>query len=521
MTRSNLISWPSLAHARQDIPAGIVVFLVALPLCLGIALASGAPLFAGIVAGVIGGTVTALFSGSELSVSGPAAGLAVIVLGAIEDLGSFEVFAMAVVLSGLLQLGFAQLRAGVLGDYIPNSVIKGMLAAIGVVIILKQIPHALGHDRDFEGDESFLQPDRENTFTELLATVNDFSPGAIIISVVALALLVLWETPFMKRRSWTGIIPAPLLCVVFGVIANESFRLWMPAWELIAAKGQLVQLPVSESPMGLAAMVAMPDFGALLNPAVWGVALTLALVGSIESLLSLEATDKLDPVKRISDPNRELRAQGVGNFVSGLLGGLPITSVIVRSSANVYAGAHSRLSAVVHGLLLLGAVALIPGLLNRVPLAALAAVLLSVGYKLASLKILRDMWSRGWTQFLPFAVTLVAIVLTDLLQGIAIGMLVGVFFVMRSNHHAATTLVHEGDDWLLRFNKDVSFVNKSEVKRRLRSIPDGSRFIVDGTKALYVDADIYETLREFETAAGFRSISVEYHQVFGKQLTTT
>lgn len=511
------LTWPDFRSARRDIPAGVVVFLVALPLCLGIALASGAPLFSGIIAGAVGGLVIALFSGSELSVSGPAAGLAVIVLGAIQELRDFQVFTLAVVVSGLLQLVLAQVRAGVIGDYIPNSVIKGMLAAIGVVIILKQLPHALGDDRDFEGDEAFRQPDQLNSFSEILASATGFSPGAVTVSLLGLAILVLWELPFLKRRAWTGLVPAPLLCVVAGIAANEAFKRWLPAWELLAAKDQLVRLPTASSASAFLEMFRFPRPEAILNLRVWTVGLTLALVGSIETLLCLEATDKLDPEKRISDPNRELRAQGIGNVVSGLLGGLPVTSVIVRSSANVYAGARTRLSAVVHGLLLLGAVALLPGLLNRVPLAALAAVLLAVGYKLASVKVLREMWSRGWPQFLPFAITLVAIVLTDLLRGIAVGLLAGVFFVMRSNHHSATTLVNEGRDWLLRFNKDVSFVNKSEVKRRLRSVPDGARLIVDGTKALYVDNDIYDTLREFETSAGFRGIQIEYHQVFGKK----
>lgn len=511
------LTWPDFRSARRDIPAGVVVFLVALPLCLGIALASGAPLFSGIIAGAVGGLVIALFSGSELSVSGPAAGLAVIVLGAIQELRDFQVFTLAVVVSGLLQLVLAQVRAGVIGDYIPNSVIKGMLAAIGVVIILKQLPHALGDDRDFEGDEAFRQPDQLNSFSEILASATGFSPGAVTVSLLGLAILVLWELPFLKRRAWTGLVPAPLLCVVAGIAANEAFKRWLPAWELLAAKDQLVQLPTATSVAAWREMFQFPRPEAILNLRVWTVGLTLALVGSIETLLCLEATDKLDPEKRISDPNRELRAQGLGNLVSGLLGGLPVTSVIVRSSANVYAGARTRLAAVVHGLLLLGAVALLPGLLNRVPLAALAAVLLAVGYKLASLQVLREMWSRGWPQFLPFAITLVAIVLTDLLRGIAVGLMAGVFFVMRSNHHSATTLVNEGADWLLRFNKDVSFVNKSEVKRRLRSVPDGARLIVDGTKALYVDNDIYDTLREFETSAGFRGIQIEYHQVFGKK----
>jgi MFS superfamily sulfate permease-like transporter len=515
---AKLLSLPTAASAARDVPAGVVVFLVALPLCLGIALASGAPLFAGIVAGVVGGIVLAFFSGSELSVSGPAAGLTVIVAAAITSLGGFEVFTVAVLLAGLLQLGLGYVRAGVIGDYIPNSVIKGMLAAIGVVIILKQVPHALGNDRDFLGDEAFQQADQNNTLTELLSSFTDPSPGAMLVSAVALVLMLLWERPGMKRMAWTNVLPAPLACVVAGTLLNEFFLVSQPALALTAARQQLVELPVIGSVPDFTAMFTAPDLSAALRPDVWVVAATLAVVGSIETLLCIEATDKLDPEKRISDPNRELRGQGIGNICCGLLGGLPITSVIVRSSANVYAGARSRLSTLVHGLVLLLAVVFLGGLLNRVPLAALATVLIVVGYKLASRKIIAEMWQQGLTQFIPFAVTLAAIVFTDLLKGIAIGLLTGLFFVVRSNYHAAITMVSNENNWLLRFNKDISFIHKSELKRKLRRIPDQARLIVDGTKALYVDGDIYETLREFESGTAFRGITVEYHNFFDKQL---
>lgn len=516
---SRHVTLPTAVSARRDVPAGIVVFLVALPLCLGIALASGAPLFSGVIAGVVGGVVISLLSGSELSVSGPAAGLAVIVAGAIGSLGGFGPFTVAVLLSGLVQLALGLLRAGMIGDYIPHCVIKGMLAAIGIVIVLKQVPHALGDDRDFLGDEAFrqTQTDDLNTFSEVAASVGSPSSGAMAITALSLALLILWERPFMKRRAWTGLVPAPLLVVVLGTALNEAFGRWLPAWQLVARE-HLVSLPVAGSVGEFLDFFHAPDLREALRLDVWLVALTLALVGSIETLLCIEATDKLDPEKRLSDTNRELRAQGVGNVVSGLLGGLPITSVIVRSSANVYAGGRTRLSSFVHGVVMMGSVAVLAGLLNRIPLAALASILLVVGYKLSSRKIIVEMWGKGWTQFAPFMVTVVAIVLTDLLKGIGIGLLASVFFVIRSNHHAATTLVHEGASWLLRFNKDVSFVNKAELKRRLRGIPDGAQLIVDGTKASYVDGDIYETLSEFETAASFRGIRIEYHNVFGKRL---
>lgn len=526
MDLRNHITFPGLKHAGRDIPAGLVVFLVALPLCLGIALASDAPLLSGIIAGVVGGIVIGLMSGSELSVSGPAAGLAVIVAGAIAEMKKsgrgYETFAVAVMLSGVIQVALGFFRAGGIGNYMPTSVIKGMLAAIGLVIVLKQLPHALGDDRNFEGDEAFRQADNENTFTEIVAAFSSFSPAAVIISGLSLVILFGWESRFMKRQKWSGLIPPALICVLLGTLINEAFASWKPAWALTSAKDHLVKLPVITSVSGFMDLFHLPAFGDMFRKDTWQLVLktagTIAVVGSIETLLCLEATDKLDPQKRLSDPNRELRAQGVGNILSGLLGGLPITSVVVRSSANIYAGAQTRLSAVVHGVMLLLAVLFLALWLNRIPLAALAAVLIAVGYKLASVKLMRHMWAQGWTQFLPFIVTVVAIVFTDLLKGIACGFLVGIFFVIRSNHHAAVTLVHEGGDWMLRFNKDMSFVNKQELKRRLLEVPDGAHLIVNGTKALFVDRDIYEILEEFETAARFRGIEIEYHNVFGKEL---
>ncbi len=516
---NRFLTVPPVHAASRDVPAGIVVFLVALPLCLGIALASGAPLFSGIIAGFVGGLVISILSGSELSVSGPAAGLAVIVLTSIGELGSFAAFTVAVVLSGVIQLCLGLIRAGVVGDFVPNSVIKGMLAAIGLVIILKQIPHAFGNDQDFVGDESFLQPDQMNTLTEILASLSAPHPGAIAVAALGLAILLLWDRPFIKDRSWAKLVPAPLLCVVFGTLLNESFGLWRPEWQLTAARAQLVQLPVVGSVPEFFGLFTPPEWSEALRFDVWVVAITIALVGSIETLLCIEATDKLDPEKRISDTNRELRAQGIGNMVSGMLGGLPITSVIVRSSANVYAGASTRLSSFVHGGILVVAAGLLAPLLNRLPLAALAAVLFVVGYKLASRKVIMEMWNQGWVQFAPFAVTLVSIVATDLLRGVGIGLLSSVFFVIRTNHHDAITVVESENNWLLRFNKDMSFVNKAELKRRLRSIPDEALVIVDGNKSMFVDRDIYETIAEFETAASYRGIRLEYHNFFGKQIS--
>jgi MFS superfamily sulfate permease-like transporter len=515
---SKHVTFPTLSSADRDLPAGIVVFLVALPLCLGIALASGAPLFAGVISGVVGGLVVSLLSGSELSVSGPAAGLAVIVASAIASLGSFEVFTVAVVISGVLQFAFGILRAGMIGDYIPNGVIKGMLAAIGIVIFLKQIPHALGYDTDFLGDEAFIQPDQLNTFTSILEAFSHPSTGAILISAVSLCLLLLWERPFMKAMSWTKILPGPLAVVIAGTCINEALGVVIPEWKLRSTE-HLVTLHVTSSPAEFFAMFSLPDFHNLLNVDVWTVAVTIALIGSIETLLCIEATDKLDPEKRISDTNRELRAQGVGNAIAGLLGGLPITSVIVRSSANVYAGARTRLSSFTHGLIMIIAVAFLASTLNLIPLAALASILLVVGYKLSSREIFMDMWSKGASEFIPFLITIIAIVFTDLLTGIGIGLLAGVLFVIRANHRAAIIMVRDEDNFLLRFSNDMSFVNKATLKRTLRRIPDNTFVIVDGTKALTVDGDIYETVREFETAASFRGIEIQYYNFFDKQQT--
>ncbi len=498
------------ANLRHDVPAGVVVFLVALPLCLGIALASGAPLFAGLIAGIVGGTVVALLSGSEISVSGPAAGLAVIVAGAIASLGDFRTFLTAVVLSGAIQVGFAFMRGGVIADYVPNCVIKGMLAAIGIVIMLKQIPHALGYDRDFIGDFQFLQRvDERNSFGAIVYAVFGMRPEAAIIAGVSLVILILWQTKFFKGNRVLAAIPAPLLVVVAGIALNEGFRRFLGDFHLKAEDGHLVSLPVPDSLAGLLGQFSTPNWSALGNKQVYIVALTLALVGSLESLLSLQASERIDPFKRLTKPNRELFAQGIGNALSGLVGGLPVTSVVVRTSANVFAGGRTRMAAMYHGVLLLGAVLLVPSILNRIPLASLAAILLLVGYKLADVKLFKEMYRGGTEQFLPFIVTVVAIVFTDLLIGIGIGLAVGLFFVIRANHHSAMTVVSQDNYYLLRFNKDVSFVNKSELKGKLRSIPDGSNLIVDGTKALFIDRDIFEVIEEFQASAVYRNISVE------------
>lgn len=498
---------------RYDGPAGTVVFLVALPLCLGIALASGAPLFAGIIAGIVGGLVVSILSGSQVSVSGPAAGLTVIVAGAIQSLGSFQNFLATVVLAGGFQIVFSLLRAGAFGDYVPLSVIKGMLAAIGLVIILKQIPHALGRDADFEGDFAFLEKGASNTLTDILESVMSFSPGAVIITVVSLLILVFWERVASAGPKMLTFIPAPLLVVAGGIGLNQLFHAFFPFLEL-TDKAHLVSLPVASSLGDFARQFTFPNFSVLTTPLAVTTAATLAVVGSLESLLSLEAGDKLDPYKRISPPNRELFAQGVGNMVSGLIGGLPLTSVVVRTSANIYSGARTWISSFTHGALLLLSALLIPSLLNLTPLCALAAVLLAVGYKLTKIDLYKAQWAAGYSQFIPFMVTVLAIVFTDLLKGVVIGLIFGLFFVIHSNHHKAFIMVRQDNWYLLRFNKDTTFVNKAELKTMLRSVPEGAALQIDATRAIYIDRDIFEVVADFEKSAVYKNIDIEYRNFF-------
>lgn len=500
---------------RSDASAGLVVFLVALPLCLGIALASGAPLFAGILAGIIGGTLVALLSGSEVSVSGPAAGLSVIVAAAIQQLGSFPALQAAIVLAGLLQIAFGALRFGSVANYLPSSVLKGMLAGIGLVIILKQIPHAIGRDTDFEGNFSFLERAGDNTFTDILKALYASNAEAILISLSCLALLVAWESRWLKQFRFTKFFPGALAAVLLGTAMNEAFRALFPNFHLRAEDGHLVVLPVINSAEGLVNLFSFPDLNALLRQDVWITALTIAAVASLETLLSLEAADKLDPFKRFASPNRELWAQGAGNVCSGLVGGLPITSVVVRTSANIYAGGRSRMAALIQGCLLLVAVLAIPSWLNRVPLACLASILIVIGYKLTNLQLFSRMYAAGRAQFVPFIATVLGIVLVDLLKGVLLGLAVGLFFVLRSNHHRATTVVNDGHLYLLRFNKDMSFLNKADLKVQLAAIPDGASLLIDGHNATFVDTDIDDVIADFLENARHRRIKVELKKTDG------
>ena len=495
-------------NLSSDIPSGIVVFLVALPLCLGIAFASGAPLFAGLISGIIGGIVIGAASGSQLSVSGPAAGLIVIVLTAIADLGSYEKFLLAVFLAGLMQMGLGFAKAGVIGHYFPSGVIKGMLAAIGLTLILKQIPHALGDDKDYEGDDSFFQPDGENTFTEIILAVQNISPGALMISLISVFILLAWELPTIKKLKFAKIVPGPLVVVVFGIVMNKVYQAYAPP--LYLSGDHLVSLEVFTSTTQFFNSFTLPDFSALFDPTVYIVAATIAIIASLETLLSLDAVDKLDPYKRIAPQSRELKAQGLGNTISGLIGGLPITAVIVRSSANVSSGAKSKMSAIIHGFLLLGSVILIPRYLNLIPLASLAAILLLIGYKLTNPKIYKNLLAQGYSQFIPFIITIIAIMFTDLLRGIIVGMIVGIVYVIKTNLHEAMDVSIEGNKYTLRLNKDVSFLNKAKLRHTLESVPPGATVIFDGSKSVFVDHDIIETIQDFEYTADFNDITVLY-----------
>jgi MFS superfamily sulfate permease-like transporter len=496
-----------LRHLKQDVPASIVVFLVALPLCLGIALASGAPLTAGVIAGITGGIVVSWASGSQLSVSGPAAGLTVIVFNAIDTLGGFNAFLVSVTIAGCLQLLLGYLKAGLIGAFFPVSVIKGMLAAIGLILIIKQIPHATGYDSSFDGDESYMLETAQSSFIELIEALERVSPGATVISGIALLILVLWDSGPIRRIAFLQIVPGPLLAVIWGVAFNSLALQYAPGWAV--GPKHLVSLPELGSIANLVQQLSLPDFTQLANPKVYSIGATLAIIASLETLLSIEAVDKLDPHKRVAPTNRELKAQGLGNIISGLIGGLPITAVIVRSSANINAGGQTRMSCFIHGLLLLISVVFFAGTLNRIPLACLAAILLQTGYKLAKPDLFIEFYRRGWNQFLPFAMTIAAILLTDLLQGITIGMAIGIFFVLRANFHEAMTLTKHGSHYLLRMHKDVSFLNKALLRQHLSAIPSNSELIIDGTKALFIDQDILETISDFLSAAQDRGINVE------------
>jgi MFS superfamily sulfate permease-like transporter len=488
----------NFVHLKTDIVSGIVVFLVAVPLCLGIALASGAPLFSGIIAGVIGGIVVGILSNSHISVSGPAAGLTAIVLASIKTLGSFEVFLLAVILAGLMQLALGFAKAGTIANYIPSNVIDGMLTGIGVIIILKQLPHAIGYDADNEGDFFFIEKGTgHNTFSAFIDAINYAHVGAIIVTLVSLAILIAWtKVAFLKKIK---AVPGALVAVVAGILINEIFK--ATGSSLAISQEHLVNLPVPASFTDFLGQFSRPDFSAIANAQVWIVAATITAVASIETLLCIEAADKMDPLKRYTNTNLELKAQGVGNFLSGLIGGLPMTSVIVRTSANASSGAKTKMSTITHGILLLMAVLAIPTLLNRIPLASLAAILLMIGFKLASPSVFKRMWNHGKFQFAPFIVTVTAVVLTDLLKGVAIGLAVSIFFILRGNMKLAYFFrkeqYHEGETIHLDLAQEVSFLNKAAIKQTLSHLPEGSKVVINAASSVYIDHDVLELIRDF------------------------
>jgi SulP family sulfate permease len=504
---------------KADLPASVVVFFVAVPLCLGIALASGAPLFAGLIAGIVGGIVVGAASGSPLGVSGPAAGLAVIVLNAIGTLGSWEAFLVAVVLAGLIQLAMGAWGLGGIAYYFPSSVIKGMLTGIGLLIIIKQIPHALGSvpgpatlDLEHGGGEA------AGALSNLLDSI---TPAALFITVVSMAILISWESWLAPRAKLFRMIPGPLAAVAAGMLLSLLMSGGMLPWSLGAH--QLVAIPVAESFGEFIAQFTTPDFSALGRGDVYLVAVVLAAIASIETLLCVEATDRLDPDKRITPTNRELKAQGLGNIVSGLIGGLPITQVIVRSSANIAFGGRTKLSAIMHGILILVSVATIPALLNLIPLATLASILFVVGYKLAKPSLFRQMYAHGWEQFAPFIATVVGILATDLLRGIGIGLAVGVAVVLHHNlRNPFTVSQHppETPEYRIQLAEEVSFLNKGRILQQLQLIPPSSHVVIDGTRSKVVDFDVLEILRDFRAGAPARQIAVEVHGLTLDQATS-
>ncbi len=501
-------------HFSSDLPASIIVFFVAVPLCLGIALASGAPLFSGIISGIIGGIVVGFASGSPLGVSGPAAGLAVIVFTSIQTLGgSWNTFLLCVVLAGIIQIILGYIKAGFIAYFFPSSVIKGMLTGIGLLIILKQIPHALGWDKDAEGDDLFIQADGQNTFSEITKALDFITPGAFLIALISIGILIFWDVVLSKKHKIFQIIQGPIVVVIIGIMFNILYQNAILPFELNAK--QIVSLPVPGSINDFFNQFSFPDFNAIGSFEVWKIAFVIAIVASIETLLCVEATDKLDVEKRITPTNLELKAQGLGNVVSGLIGGLPLTQVIVRSSANINFGGKSKLSAILHGFWLLVSAIFISKLLNLIPLASLAAILIMVGYKLAKPSLFKHMYKLGWEQFIPFMATIVAILLTDLLRGITIGILFGIFYTLRhsyrNSHHLKKVETNENGltTYRLILAEEVSFFNKASLLNTLTDLQNNCKVIIDFTNSKAIAYDVIEIINDFENNAMTRNIVVE------------
>lgn len=496
--RSRVFHPSGLAH---DAVAGLVVFLVALPLCLGIALASNAPLFSGVLAGIVGGIVVGAISRSHTSVSGTSASLTAIIAAQILSLGSFEAFLLALVVAGLIQIVLGVIKGGFIADFIPTCVIHGLMAAIGVILILKQVPHLLGHDTDPEGEMSFRQPDQETTFSELFDLIGQTHQGAMVVGLICFAVLLIWDrVPRLK----TSLMPASLVVVLLGVALNLLFSRWGSFWSI--GPTHLVQMPIVGSAGEFLSLLQSPDFSQWQNPAIYTAGLTIALVATLETLLNLEAVDKIDPLKRTSPPSRELIAQGVGNLTCGLVGGLPISSVIIRSSININAGGRTKRATIFHGILLLLAAACFPALMNYIPLSSLAAILIVTGMKLAPPRLFKQMWSLGLSQFLPFVCTLTAIVLTDLLTGILIGLGISIFFILESNVRRPVRQRLEkrmgGDVLRITLPNQVSFLHRAALLKALEDVPRGGHVLIDATSTHDIDPDVLELIHEFDRDTG-------------------
>ena len=503
-----------LGNLKYDFPAGIAVFLIAIPLSLGIALASGAPLFAGLIAGILGGIVIAPISGSALGISGPTAALAIIVASAIEKLG-FNGFLLALLIAGILQIIMGLFKAGVIAYYFPSSVINGMLSGIGIVLCLKQIPHAIGYDQDYEGDTAFFQSDNYSSFTELVNMLSYSSLTAFLIALISLAILILWEQPFMKKYSFFQLFQGVLIAITVSILINQNLLHFYPEWAL--KNNHLVTLPLLENTSDLLNQLHFPDFDQIYNPAIYLIALTLAVVASLKTLLSVEAVDKMDPLKRVTCPNRELIAQGIGNTFSGLLGGLPLAQIVVRSSVGIQSGGKTKATSIISGLLLLFAVLLIPQLLNQIPLASLASVLLVVGYKLVRPESFKVMYKAGAYHFVPFCLTILGMIFTDLLLGLLIGLIAALFSILLENYKSAFYFNESyiGNKTIIRFSEHVSFLNKANIKQTLEKLADNSELIIDATRSKFIDYDIFEIIQDFKIEAKRKNIKLSIENLRG------
>lgn len=496
----------------SDLKAGLVVFLVAIPLCLGISLLQGAPLIAGIISGVIGGTVVSFISKSNLSVSGPSAALTGVVIVAITSLGSYEKFLTAVCIAGIIQVIFGLIRAGLVSHYIPSAVVKGEIAAVGIILVAKQIPHVLGYDKDPEGDQSFIQADGKNTFSEISSMFDYVSFGAIIIGLVSFGLLILWQTSFFKKNKILSLIPGPLVVVIIGVLINYIYNVTESGLAIKAEHLVNLSLPENPTPMMILSGFKTPDFNALIDYNVFLYGLMIAMVASIETLLNIEALDKIDPDSNITPTNRELMAQGAGNFLTGLIGGIPMTSAIVRSAANVNAGGKTKISVFVHAMLFVVLVLFFPSILELVPLSSLAAILMFTGFRLTSPYIYKNVYKLGFDQFFPFIATIVVMLLTDLLKGVAVGIFVSIIFILRNNFKSPFKLISETIDgkpnYFMKLSQNVTFINKGKILNVLHSLPKGAIIYIDGGRVAFIDKDILELISEFKYGSQKHGIEV-------------